>query len=766
MRYLAPLLISLSVSPAVAKPIAVQSGEHEGFTRLVVTIDAQKDWTLERIPGRSYVLRIEGHEDGFDTKSVFGRIDRSRLSDLASEESEIRLDLACNCTVNAFRVNSSFVALDIKESDESEIAEDWAQEFHLRLGADLLGSDRKYSYGPALFREEPAEDTETESLTEKVNIPVVAMKADRSSIQRELQHLGMPELSDEAAEPPSSNLALEAIESSLTEQVSLAATQGLLTPRRDQRVMPLPGQEGSTASKQAESKSAAAEISLENTQIHGAIDGADSPFEHVLDRTSGATCPDPAHYAIADWSNGRAFTEQLATLRTSLYGEFDSLNEAAILPLARLYLHFGFGAEALQILSMTENAAPDYEAAHMIATYLEYGGEAVDQDLEAFENCDGNAAMWATLVATNGDVNGDAVLRTLSELPLHLRELLAPAVSEAFRERSDIELAEASLRTLKRASHETAPSASVEAAEIAASKGEEHQASEEFRKVASSNELEAPLALARMIDLHVKNDMPISEDLAVLAAAYAMEHRNTDIGPLTVRAHVLALTKSEQYGAAFQILTQGATDYASEMASTEADYFDLLAARANAADFLRHAFLMNEDTLKRMSASTRLTLAERMQLEGFAAKANEYVSDLPQQFKPRRQALLRAKTALMADNPGYALDQLEDYTGDDVETLRAEAMLQLNMFAQAGTQFAALGREDGVERAAWRAPDLGATAAGGSAALQIARKLQNDPGPRADQISLEHAENLISGVDTLLADVHSLLGADAQNGQR
>ena len=62
-------------------------------------------------------------------------------------------------------------------------------------------------------------------------------------------------------------------------------------------------------------------------------------------------CLDDARLDVGAWSNGLALTAQMPELRRQLVGEFDAPNPEAVRDLARLYIRFGFGAEAEALLA-------------------------------------------------------------------------------------------------------------------------------------------------------------------------------------------------------------------------------------------------------------------------------------------------------------------------------------------------------------------------------------------------------------------------------
>ena len=107
---------------AAAQTVPVRSGEHAGFSRLVLDIGAERDWRLEG-EGESRRLVLDPPVAGFATDGVFELIPRDRLAGLVAGEG-LELRLACPCPVEATRYQARYLVIDIRDPVPGAITED------------------------------------------------------------------------------------------------------------------------------------------------------------------------------------------------------------------------------------------------------------------------------------------------------------------------------------------------------------------------------------------------------------------------------------------------------------------------------------------------------------------------------------------------------------------------------------------------------------------------------------------------------------------
>ena len=81
---LALFLWLAGVVDAIAEPVVLRSGEHDGFSRLVLPIGEATAWSLKQ-SGRRATLTLNRPRIEFDTSRVFDRIPRKRLVALGQD---------------------------------------------------------------------------------------------------------------------------------------------------------------------------------------------------------------------------------------------------------------------------------------------------------------------------------------------------------------------------------------------------------------------------------------------------------------------------------------------------------------------------------------------------------------------------------------------------------------------------------------------------------------------------------------------------------
>ncbi|MGB1033625.1 MAG: hypothetical protein ACPGVS_01270 [Primorskyibacter sp.] len=115
-------ILSLCVMPSfgVAAPLGVRSGEHAGFTRLVVDLVAPVEWELSQ-DGRDVLLSVAGQGNGFRTVGVFSRITRARVGRLdGSAPDRLAVTLACDCIAEAFLLRDRMLVVDVRARRRGE----------------------------------------------------------------------------------------------------------------------------------------------------------------------------------------------------------------------------------------------------------------------------------------------------------------------------------------------------------------------------------------------------------------------------------------------------------------------------------------------------------------------------------------------------------------------------------------------------------------------------------------------------------------------
>ncbi len=774
MKYLLNVIVILCwAAPAWAAPALVRSGEHGSFTRIVVDADPSSGWQIEQ-DGREVTLDLPRNGEGFAIAGVFQRITRERLADIAADQRRLTLTLGCDCVVTPSSMEPNYIILDIAPGTPPEGVTDGAQATALDWTDSIAAMEAAFGLQGPAAPAEPAAATRPAAPAlppEPVVLPLVQAPAARSpfalnrTIAGGMATQANPEA--EALDLQTTGEALTVLEDRLARQIGLAATQGLLKPAPNRRQhAPVATAEETPEAPETDQPADTLEALLDqgdrprNLRIESSVETREKPEGSVATTMDGLTCAEPELFAVQDWGTEGGFGAEIAGLRNMLYGEFDKLDRAAQIALARAYIYYGFGAEALQIAELDPRGEKTDAAITVIARLIEYGPGPQTDGLVRFAECDSDAALWAIL-ADDGSgrperMNTAAALRALGKLPYHLRSFIAPELSKRLRKHGDGDSAARAMRSVSRTPHVQESPAMLEQAEIDLAGGRNEKASEGFEEVIAENSFEAPRALIRFIDLQVASGEAISKDTALLAEAYAAEYRGSELAPEITRAHVTALAKSGQFNTAFEVL-ESARGLGMVSDQLLGGVFAILQAEADDVTFLRRAMALTESDLSQLSPRVQLDLAGRLLQLGFADQAEVMLAKVKRDVAPRDQQLLRGRIHLALGNHRQALAAAGTFDGDEFEALRADTFFATGRYEEAAAIYDRIGMPDRAEAAAWKAPAGSVPALPGDDSLTRATDIADRAVPAAEGGLLARADALLSDSSTLGADIEELL---------
>lgn len=703
-------LLGLLAARAGAETVTVRSGEHEGFSRLVLPLREPAGWTLGR-QGEGYVLRLDRAGIGFDLGRVFHLIPRRRLADVTPlpEGDGLQLALACACHALAFETDAGAIVIDIRDGPPA------GSPFEHPDGP--AGAEPPAAFPAGLAAPRPAG-----SFRPPLG-PAIRLPGDWAA------HL--PALPGRAGPgppllPATPDAWVGGLEEDLLRQIGRAAAQGLVAPeRRSPAPAPPPPPEAVPEPVPDEPGTAAhlrlrAETSIDRDARSGAAGPALT--------SEGAECPADADLALTGWGDGRPAFLQLAEARSALVGEFDRPDEAAVARLARLHLHLGMGAEAVALLDAFGVAPADAALLRAVAAVLDDTPSARRTPaaaLAGMADCDTAAALWALLDPPGpgrGDVvNEAAALRAFSALPLHLRRDLGPRLAEAFLARGADAAAHAVRAAILRAPGGEGSAARLIAARLDLARGDLPSAEAALAPVLEEDGPLSPEALVLHVEARLARGLPVEPGMVAAAAALAHEHRGTPEGPALTRTHVLAAAGAGGFDSAFAALDRWRSDGPDPLqAGTAAEMMALLAGVEDDMLFLGQVFAHRAmPELAEAPDALRLKLAGRLLDLGFAEEARDLLGPAAERSAEGR--LLAAGTALRAHAPDRALAALTGIATPEAEALRGEALEMLGRHSEAALAFAAAGAELRAADAAFRAGRWDAAAAAG-------------PGPRAEAL--------------------------------
>jgi hypothetical protein len=702
-------------APAIGAPIKIKSGAHDGFARLVLNIPRGSEWSFSNTSSGSRIT-LPNHTDGFDVSQVFTRIDRSLISAVVPTGSSFDIEFSCTCTAEVFVQDERLIVIDVSESAESEPTVQSANLSDYEL--KFVGS-RQFSFN----QPEPTEAAESiPQVASRISIepiapPVSPLPAPSTTptapdLTAELDYL---RASEEGLETDANIGQLLQARKKLAERLGRAATRGVLNP--SQNVINLPSAETPPQIDTSIFDSSSPDHEQSTALVGGNLritSSSDIPLRdstaQLTSTTLGVRCIDPKHVAVQNWSSEFGFAHRISSLRGQLYSEFDRIDTKVAVELTKLYLHYGFGAEARQILLMIDDRGAEIQALSDLANIMEYGFVPQSNFLENFLDCDTEAALWAILavetIAASRTVNYQAALRALSALPIHLRKFIAPELSRRLLAYGEKNAASAALRSLERTADPLSPNANLAKADIELAQGDTENAQDRLTSVVNSNAEQSAVALIKLVESRLEAEAVIDEDVATLVQAYAMELRDDPIGPDLQRAHVLALAQSGQFTAGFEAMARVRDRKNSQIdEGLRSSVLNLLAKNADDLDFLNHVFEEMDRAVETVDPRTRSRLAYRLVALGFPSQAKIFL-DAGNGVKNTTDAkLLRARIALDLSQPQEALAHLFRVDGNEADELRAEAKAASGEFDDSYAIYSRIGDETNSQRTAWLADD-------------------------------------------------------------
>lgn len=687
-RGLVALMLVLLPSLALAKAVGLRSGEHEGYTRLVFDFDTRVTWSVEKTAFGAEVS-FSGGPFQFDDSAVFDRISRGRLRSLtaAPDGNNVILEFACDCEVEGFWHSSSMLVLDISgpENSVSEATTD----------SPDPGKEKSLPASPPL--------------------PLIANTSTAAATLNILD-VGEPQAVQLApATKPNvavADVALDDVRDELVKQFSRAASQGLLTPNTS--LSDLSPDDGSvpdvTIDASIATEPPAADIAeqapIRQLRARSSMDSAflDALTEQTAATSQALACLDPALTDVGSWARDAAFWQQVSERRAALTGEFDRIRDEAVVALARLYIHFGFGLEARQVLDMAPGDSLQYRTLTALAEIMDRNEAGFPSPLHRQLDCDGRTAMWSALahetLPTDQPLETDEMIAAFSSLPRHLRSHLGPTLAKRFLTAGLVDASDKLLRILDRTPNTMTARSELINAESERAAGQDEKADLRLEKLAKTNSESAVPALLEMIESLVRRGQPVSYDTAQLAGVYAFEHRDGVEAKALQRAHILALMASGAFDEAYAILDTVDTDHATTLRPILAD---ILARDAPEMMFLKHVLAGRVGSLGALDHSVSSLIASRLFKAGFVDEAARIVDTSRPDAESREDPLLRAEIALAQGLPRKAEVELLGLDGKDVNALRARARSLAGEHEQARELYLSAGLSEDAEREAWLA---------------------------------------------------------------
>ncbi len=434
------LLIGLG--PAHAQDLTVRSGEHDGFTRLVVPIGAERDWAVDEA-GSERRISFSPEGPAFDLTAVFDRATRDRLGSIAMD-GDLVLTLACDCPLSLFRFQETFLVIDILDPEDeappTEIAETPPE-------TEIGGTEAQAASAPA--DSAPVAPQAVTALDDSgLAAPRPAPNTDRVTplpdpfaTPPRLETVTLPQRAPAEAAPaptpPPSTASLAEAADHLAEQLARAAAAGLVEAQPEEPlsigdpIVTVGAEE--TADVSAETGGDMAPMPDTET-LPGLALRAETAFDALRhDDGAGVTaqpplsCTPEATLNIADWSAGLGFEQEIGRLRARLYDDRDQVQPDAAADLARYYIYHGFGHEAVFWFEQDPNPPP---LEHAVARVLRGDPGPVFPAIDGDAHCGGAELLWRYLDDPGhrrlAEDEEGPVLQAFAALPAGLRDILGP----------------------------------------------------------------------------------------------------------------------------------------------------------------------------------------------------------------------------------------------------------------------------------------------------------------------------------------------------
>ena len=671
MKWILTLIFTLLAQAAIAQTVVVKSGDHPGFTRLVLELPQAADWQLGRTD-EGYALRLKADGLRFDLTRVFDEIQRNRLASIWMDPASggLRLGVACACHAIPFEFRPGIIVVDLRDGPPPK-----GSSFELALdgspATDLAarGTPRPRS------RPAAAAGMGVQPAASGLRYDWIAASNPAPAAKPEFSLAPTPVIVDKTHD-------IGPLKDALLRQLGRGAAQGIVQ----------------MAKPSLSARNAGDPLPIgPRANIHlGEVPGfnvATKPATENLLIKDGADCIADDRLDLPNWGNDLPVSVQLADARGNLIGEFDKPNRDAVIMATKLLIHIGFGAEAQQMLAQMPVDDPDAALWGSMAKLVD-GASDAGGPFGDMLTCDTGAALWAAMalpqISPANHPRTDAILRTFSALPAHLRSALGPDLAAKFLAADDIATARAIKNAVMRGMQDPTADLAVMAAEIELAVGDPAAASAHLEPVLAEAGPATAAAMIALVDARLAAGQAVLPETAIALAALMREQAGSDLEPSLRRAQILALGSSGDFDQAFALVQ--------DMPEAEIDLWVLLAGSGTDGAVLGHAVLPPDATLPALHPAQRRQIAAKLIELGLAepaltwigATANDSAAD---------DRILAATAKLMMGAAQAALMDIRESDGTVASELRAQAFVALGKPVEAAAAWAAAGNTEAELRA-------------------------------------------------------------------
>ena len=707
---LAATVLCLLARAAGAETVRLQTGEHPGFTRIVLDLAFPAESSLNRTDD-GYVLRFSRPDLRFDLSQAFVNIPRTRLGTIwvDPQSGVLQLGVACSCHARVEHLSGDVLVVDLVDGPAPA---DSAWE---------TGGD-----GSALPPLQPAPGLRPRSR------PVVAATLPNLLVLG-LPGPTLPRISKQD-EPP--------LRDDLLSGFAQAAAAGLVEP-----VDKLAPTGGTYA-----------------TLPRFGIRPGDIPQVSVATATTpavpltakGAACIADDRLAIENWGGSQPFAISVAGHDSALIGEFDRTVPEGLSAAVRFYLYSGFGTEAAALLDAFPNSLPDAALWRQMARLVDGTGLSASSSLPSLSDqgaCQGKAALWAALsVEHPGHLPGldrASLRQAFSALPPHLRRLLGPGLAERLMNDGDMATARSLIDSIDRAPTPESPAQLVVSATLATREGNASRAEGIAKSILTDAGPEKVNALVALVNAQLAQGRPVDPGLLDDLAAVTAEVGEGPLGAELAGTRVLATASVGDYEQAFVLAEPLAS-------SVKVDLWTMLATGGPDSAILTYA-LVPASAPAGLPQTVHLRLSERLLDLGFPEAALAWTPGTD-----TSGLLIAAKAKLLSGDARAAISLIAGNGSSDAEAIRADAMMQLGDLRQAAASFERLGDTDAAAAALWQSEDWAAWLgkAGSTEKQDVAQLIGPRPGfDTASPAPLAQGRGLVADAERVTQTINAILAA-------
>ncbi|MEH6520685.1 hypothetical protein [Sulfitobacter sp.] len=681
-------VIWVATGEAHAEKLILRSGDHPTFSRLTIPILGSQKWEGQQTDS-GVELTFLGFLDGFEIEGVFSRMRRNRISNITSTGSTLTLEVSCECNATVFR-SGSLLVIDVADN-----------------GTQLAGPAlERHPNGKLNSKKQPEKVTKVAQRT----LPWIGGNSPFGGLTT-LNAAGgpSPTMPEKTVSSETKTALLEQTQKNLVEEVASAASAGLLESRYKTPVIAPNQYHPAPASIEPQALPDVLTTPSRNMRITSSIDHPfTSSYKQHNELDSGIECPRLDFLSVETWGNDDGFSAQVGPARAALMDARDQLDLDSAQTLAQLYIYFGFGAEALDVLKLFPPEKRTHFELTAIAEFFEYGAASSPNSLGDFIECSSNISLWASLsfheIPTDIHVETSAALRALNNLPKHLRQIIAPALSQRLLKYGDIPSASAAMRSIERLADPLLPEAQMAQAKLAEEAG--NSADSLLEDVLKANTTSSPEALVKIVEGKLAKDEPLSYETATLVEAYVQELRGTPMGSKLQQTQIIALSQTQRFQESLVALDQLSPSISPQVATELREtVLAQLSKRADDLVFLEHVFAQNEQELHNLENPTKLLIASRLLALGFPAQVQHLIATIPKTPRSDARQLLAARAALSLGQPFQAQAELIGISEPAAAILLAQAKEMTGAFSEASEIFSNNNAPEKAIQAAWLSED-------------------------------------------------------------